>query len=188
MHHPCSSLLVGWLAGTGYGTGHIARLSFQISECVCILFQSIFGCEILTTSIFQPLSKCDNNLGYHQLSYWSFHLSWEPEDSLSTRKCKGIIFGFLHPETWFQKSAFSGAAFTGGRLAKTMQKMCIYTKEHLHVDGLGNGVYWTLFTCVQNMSMKKKVRVINLIHLNHNTCRLMGSFQPCLFRSTTFKC
>ena len=34
-------------------------------------------------------------------------------DSPSTRKREGCVFGFLHPETHFQKSAFSGAAFSG---------------------------------------------------------------------------
>ena len=34
-------------------------------------------------------------------------------DSPSTWKWEGCLFGFLHPETRFQKSAFSGAAFSG---------------------------------------------------------------------------
>ena len=33
--------------------------------------------------------------------------------SLFWKVCKGGVFGFFHPETRFQKSAFSGAAFTG---------------------------------------------------------------------------
>ena len=34
-------------------------------------------------------------------------------DSPSTRKREGCVFGFFHPETRFQKSAFSGAVFSG---------------------------------------------------------------------------
>ena len=36
-------------------------------------------------------------------------------DSPSTWKWEGCVFGFLHPETRFQKSAFSGSVWTVGQ-------------------------------------------------------------------------
>ena len=36
-------------------------------------------------------------------------------DSPSTREQEGCVFGFFHPETRFQKSAFSGSMWTVGQ-------------------------------------------------------------------------
>ena len=53
-------------------------------------------------------------------------------DSPSTWKQEGCVFGFLHPETVFKKVRFQDPC---GQSAKTMQNVCVFTKECFRVDG-----------------------------------------------------
>ena len=50
--------------------------------------------------------------GVRGVGRWCHHFG-KYADSLSTQKQEGCVFWFFHPETRFQKSAFSGAAFSG---------------------------------------------------------------------------
>ena len=43
---------------------------------------------------------------------WWRHRCRKYADSPSTRRCEGRVFRFFHPETWFQKSAFTGSMWT----------------------------------------------------------------------------
>ena len=65
-------------------------------------------------------------------------------DSPSTWKWEGCVFGFLHPETRFQKGVFSGAAFSGmevdGRPKWCNTCACcvvVWTGPKCHGTGIG---------------------------------------------------
>ena len=80
------------------------------------------------------------------------HHHFRNVDSPSTQKQEGCIVGFLHPETHFQKSEFSGTALSGSKSAKTLQYMCVFAKERCHVDGALNSGSVTAVTYSVNIT------------------------------------
>ena len=60
-------------------------------------------------------------------------------DSLSTPEFKGSVFKFFYPETWFQKSVFTGTMFTGSMWTidqNDAKHVRLHTQKRFHVDGV----------------------------------------------------
>ena len=108
---------------------------------------------------------------------WHHHFG-KYVDSPSTQKQEGCIVGFLHPETHFQKSEFSGTALSGSESAKTIQYMCVFAKERCHVDGALNSGSVTAVTCSVNLTCSLAglpEETLSLTELSDSSCPFLLS-------------